>query len=121
MTYTICMSCIFKNIMSTWPNKKSDSVLYALLESKIRAGNYVFLKHAKERQKERFISDLDVLNILEGKKFRDRTRNYVKDQYKDGYQDWNYCIEGVNMDKDKIRIIISFLDDLMPIITVIRL
>ena len=115
------MESVFKNTMSKWPNKKTDDELYALLENKIHTGNYVFLKHAKERQKERFISDLDVLDILEGKKSRNRTRNHVKDQYKEGYQDWNYCIEGVNVDKEKIRIIVSFLDGLMPIITVIRL
>lgn len=103
------------------PTKKTDRELYTLLEKMIKNGNYIFVKHAKERQTQRCISDLDVLDILEGREGRGRKRNKSKDHYKDGYQDWNYCIEGNNLDKEKIRIIISFADDLMPIITVMRL
>lgn len=103
------------------PIKKTDKELYTLLERVIKKGNYVFLKHAKERQLQRHISDLDVLDILAGREGRDRKRNESKDQYKDGYQDWNYCIEGHNLDKEKIRIIISFMDDLVPIITVMNI
>lgn len=107
--------------MQSNPTKKTDRELYALLEYKIDRGEYVFLKHAKRRQIERQISDLDVLNILEGKIGAARKRNKEKDRYNTGHQDWNYCIEGVNGDNEKIRIIISFLDEIMPIITVIRL
>jgi len=70
--------------------------------------------------KDRHISDLEVLDILENKPGRRRKRNKVKDKF-DGYQDWNYCIEGFNLDNIKIRIIVSFTDDLMAVITVIRL
>ena len=109
------------NIMPVKPDKKIDKELFRLLKNSISSGNYVFVKHAKERQLERHISDLEVLDILEGKKGRDRTRNKKKDQYKDGNQDWNYCIEGINLDNERIRIIISFLGELMPIITVMKL
>lgn len=34
---------------------------------------------------------------------------------------WRYCIEGTTLDGDKIRVIITFDLDLMPIITVINL
>lgn len=103
------------------PIKKTDGQLYALLEEKIANGNYVFLKHAKDRQQERQISDIEVLDILEGKKGRNRKHNKIKDQYITGYQDWNYCIEGTDVDGKKIRIIVSFMEDLVPIITVIRI
>jgi len=36
-------------------------------------------------------------------------------------QDWNYHIRGKNTDGDQIRIVISFDEDGMPIITVINL
>lgn len=103
------------------PNKKTDRELYILLKQTIKLGNYVFLKHAKQRQVERYISDLVVLNILEGKEGYNRKRNKLKDQFKNGNQDWNYCIEGIDVDAKKIRIIVSFVDELMLIITVIRL
>lgn len=100
------------------PTKKSDKELYALLNEKIGQGKYVFKAHARQRQKDRNISDLDVLDILEGKHGRGRHRNKQKDSYEDGKKDWKYCIEGINPDKKKMRIIISFEEDLIPIITV---
>lgn len=108
------------------PPKKTDNELFAFIEQKIKEKNYVFLKHAKERQKQRNISDLDVLNILEGKPGYGRKRNKSKDSYESSYiyekpQDWKYCIEGKDIDERKVRIILSFSDDMMPIITVINL
>ncbi len=108
------------------PVKKTDKELFALIEQKINERNYIFLHHTKQRQQERKISDLDVLNILEGKSGYDRSRNKKKDSCEAQYlnenpQDWKYCIEGIDVDGKKIRIIITFTDDLMPIITVMNL
>ncbi|VEB33874.1 Uncharacterised protein [Legionella sainthelensi] len=112
--------------MVTKPSKKTDQELFALIEQKIKERNYIFVKHAKERQQQRNISDLEVLNILEGKPGYDRKRNKSKDSYESNYihekpQDWKYCIEGKDIDGRKTRIILTFTDDLMPIITVINL
>ena len=110
-----------QNTLQDKPKKKSDRELIQLLSEKITQGDYVFLKHAKQRLKDRNISDLEVLDILQGKSGRMRKRNKMKDKYEKGHQDWNYCIEGINLDGIKIRIIFSFNENLMPIITVIRL
>lgn len=112
--------------MDTKPSKKTDHELFSLIEQKIKERNYIFVKHAKERQQQRNISDLDALNILEGKPGYNRKRNKSKDSYESNYihekpQDWKYCIEGKNIDGKKVRIILTFTDDLMPIITVINL
>jgi hypothetical protein len=103
------------------PVKKKDSQVYSLTEDKIAMGEYIFLNHAKQRLKDRSIIDIDVLDILEGKKDRNRRRNKSKDKYELGHKDWNYCIEGSNLDGIKIRIIISFDEDNVLVITVIRL
>lgn len=105
------------------PTKKSDKELWALIEEKIQRGDYLFLPHAKKRQMDRNISDLDVLDILENKDKRKRQRNKRKDTYTEGFVDWNYCIEGLDLDgKDKIRIIVSFeKESNLLIVTVIRL
>ncbi|QRN02800.1 DUF4258 domain-containing protein [Legionella sp. MW5194] len=108
------------------PSKKTDQELFALIEQKIKERNYIFVKHAKERQQQRNISELDVLNILEGKSGCERKRNKSKDSYESNYihekpQDWKYCIEGNDIDGKKVRIILTFTYDLMPIITVINL
>ena len=89
-------------------------------------GRYTFLPHAKQRLKERNIAELDVIRILTGQKGYGRKRNKKKDTYEhpsisDLAQDWRYCIEGHDIDDKAVRIIITFSDDLMPIITVIRI
>lgn len=104
------------------PVKKSDHELWTLIENKIFNNHYIILPHAKKRQKDRGITDLDVLDILENKQNRKRTRNKRKDTYSKPYLDWQYCIEGLDLDgMRKIRIIVSFSanSDLL-IITVIR-
>ncbi len=112
--------------MSAKPLKKTDNTLFSLIEEKVKEGSYIFLNHARQRQQERNISDLDVLGVLEGKPGYNRCRNKSKDSYEAQYpnerpEDWKYCIEGTDIDGNKIRIIITFTDNLMPIITVINL
>lgn len=54
--------------MSKKPIKKTDKELLALVEAKISEGKYIFTHHAQMRVVERAVSDLDVINILLGKK-----------------------------------------------------
>ena len=100
------------------PEKKSDTKLFELVEKSIKNIEYVFLPHAKVRLFGRAILEPVVLDILEGKQDNKRKRNKKKDSFKEGNMDWNYCIEGVDLNNDKIRIIISFDEKTMPIITV---
>jgi hypothetical protein len=101
------------------PIKKTDRELYGLLTTKILSGEYIFLKHAKLRQQDRQINDMDVLHILKGNV--KRKRNKRKDSYDPGKQDWKYCVEGFDMDGLKIRVIITFEEAYLLVITVIRI
>jgi hypothetical protein len=74
--------------MQKKPAKKTDQELWGLISEKISSGNYLFLRHAKERLVDRNISDLEVINILENKHSRKRSRNKSKDIYMPGYEDW---------------------------------
>ena len=103
------------------PSKKTDKELWNLIELKIQKFEYIFLVHAKKRQIDRNITDIDVLDLLENKRDCKRKRNKQKDTYIDGYQDWNSCFEGVDLDNKKIRVIVSFDSKLMLVITIIRL
>jgi len=103
------------------PIKKEDKELWGLFQKKIENGDYLILHHAKKRQKDRNINDLVVLAILENKPGRKSKRNKSKDIYIPNHHDWNYCIEGSDIDGKKIRIIVSFDNTLMLVITVIRL
>lgn len=112
--------------MSSKPTKKTDKELFSLIEEKIKCGSYVFLPHSKKRLNERNISELDVIRLLSGEKGYGRKRNKKKDTYEhpsicDVAQDWKYCLEGHDIDGISLRVIITFSDDLMPIITVIRI
>lgn len=100
------------------PKKLSDRELYHLLDVNIARGNYVFKKHARQRQKDRNISDAEVIQVLEGRSGRRRHRNKLKDSYEAGKEAWKYCREGINPDNNKLRIIISFEEGVIPIITV---
>lgn len=100
--------------MVTKPSKKTDQGLFVLIEQKIKERNYLFAKHAKERQKQRNISELDVLNILQGKPGYARKRNKGKDSYESNYlhdkpQDWKYCIEGKDIDERKYELFLHLL------------
>lgn len=112
--------------MSLKPRKKTDKELFTVIEEKISNGKYIFLAHSKQRLKERNVSPLDVIYLLSGKKGYGRKRNKKKDTYEaisftEKAQDWKYCIEGYDIDGNELRVIITFTNDLMPIITVIRI
>ena len=107
--------------MTNKPTKKSDKELWELVAETISNLNYIFLNHAKKRLEDRNITDIEVIDILENKNNRKRKRNKMKDSYSNGNKDWNYCIEGLDLEYKQIRVIISFSDENMLIITVIRL
>ena len=98
--------------------KLNDLELWELIEQQIECGNYVFSEHSRERQKERMISDLQVLAVLQNQFGCKRYRNKRKDRYDDQWENWVYCIEGCTSDDKKMRIILTFTEEMMPIITV---
>ena len=67
------------------------------------------------------VLDIDVLSLLKGSRLFSRKRNKRKDIYYPEHHDWCYCFEGKNIDGDKIRVIVSFEDITLLMITVIRL
>lgn len=107
-----------KKTKSVKPMKKSDADLFKFIEGSIADAKYIFTKHAKLRSSERKILETTVLDILENKSGRKRRRNKKKDKFEMNALDWSYCIEGEDVNADKIRVIITFEKDLMPIITV---
>lgn len=105
--------------------KKTDTKLFELIESKINSGDILFTSHALKRMKERNITELAVLSILAQERGATRRRNKHKDVFEDisfiePATDWKYCIEGEFVDSVTIRIIVTFTDKKMPVITVIN-
>lgn len=101
--------------------KKTNYELVRLLDTKIANGCYFFTNHSTQRLQERQLSHLDVLDILKGVPGKKRRRNKNKEKYVPKYQGWNYCIEGIDSNENKIRIIFSLVAEMIIVITVINL
>ncbi len=79
-------------------------------------GLYRFSQHALDRRKERFLSLPNVLEVL-----NNGYHEKAKDTWDDVFKTWNYAIRGKTINSDPCRIIISFEESGLLIITVIRL
>ena len=80
------------------------------------AGRYLDTRHASERQSKRVISRPEVLYVL-----RRGYHEKRKDKFEAFYRTWNYAIRGKTTDKRDLRIIVSFDERKMLIITAIDL
>lgn len=80
------------------------------------SGSYRFTKHALERKVERHIQLPDVLEVL----YKGHHEK-AKDSWNEQFESWDYAINGKTIDKDPCRIIVSFDNNGLLIITIIRL
>ncbi len=97
---------------------KSQKILDVLdrIKECLDRGQYKFSQHAMERRMERFISLPDVIEVL-----RFGYHEKQKDIWDKRFKTWNYAIRGKTVDKENCRIIVSFEENGLLIITVIRL
>ena len=82
----------------------------------IENGKYIPTFHAEVRQLERDITLNDALHVI-----RNGYRVPKNDQFEEKWQAWNYAIQGTSLQSENIRVIISFDEDEMLIITVINI
>jgi len=91
--------------------------LLEVVRDHVALGNYVDTRHAKIRKEQRRILTRDVVSILMSG-FHEKK----KDKFDPHYQEWNYAIRGKLESEDReIRVIISFDEEGMLIITAIEL
>lgn len=106
------MSKIFK------PLKKTTIALIASINEAVKVGSYYFTNHALLRSRQRGVNKFQVLRILGSHlKFHESR----KDSFNDESKAWNYAIRGTTIDGDDIRVIVSFDESNMLVITVINL
>lgn len=97
--------------------KKAKSFnLIGRIKEHIQSGHYLDTRHAIKRQLERKITRPEILYVLKHGYHEKR-----KDQYDQKFQTWNYAIRGKTLDKKELRIIITFMEDYLLIITTINL
>src|SRR5579872_2723223 len=96
------------------PQKHTD--LLKRIRTCIEQDHYKFTKHASERKSERSLSLMDILYVL-----KNGIHESAKDSWDKRFETWNYAIRGKGVDKNDVRIIVSFDKTGLLIITVIRL
>jgi len=78
-------------------------------------GKYRFSDHGYDRKIERYATLPDILEVL-----RNGYHEKKKDEWKIEFNAWNYAIRGKTIDGDDLRIAVSFEENGLLIVTVIR-
>lgn len=78
-------------------------------------GRFRDVVHARERQAERDITRPEYLYVL-----RNGYHEARKDEYKPEFCAWNYAVRGRTVDGRDLRVVVSFEEDGMLIITTIE-
>ena len=94
---------------------KIPNVLEVIRKS-ITNGNFYDVSHAEGRKEERNITRPEYLYVL-----KHGYHEPKKDEYKEEFKAWNYSIRGKTVDGRELRVVVSFDDNFMLIITVINL
>lgn len=86
--------------------------LLALIHKCILSGHYIETFHAQQRQRQRKIILPDILYVL-----MNGRHEKARDKFDEAYHEWNYAVRGRTVDKDEIRVIVSFDKTQLLIIT----
>lgn len=82
----------------------------------IEDGRYLDTRHATQRQTERKVTRPEYLHALLNGYHEKR-----KDKFEIAYSSWNYAVRGKTIDARELRIVVSFDENNMLIITAIDL
>ena len=96
------------------PSKITD--LLSNIKKAVNSGEYLDVTHAQDRSRERNITRPEYEYVLKNG-FHERSR----DEYMEKYKAWNYAVRGHTIDGRDIRVVVSFDDNGMLILTVIDL
>jgi len=96
------------------PPKNPDVV--SLIRERARSGNFILLPHAIARGLERSVAVADIAYAL-----INGWHEADKDEFKSEHQAWNYAVRGSTIDNRQVRIVVSFDENRLLVITVIRL
>jgi hypothetical protein len=104
--------------MNKRKREKSPSKHTRLIErlrQVLDSGKYRDVVHAQERQTERQITRPEYTYVL-----RNGYHEARKDEFKEEHNAWNYSIRGRTVDKRDLRVVVSFDEEGMLIITTIE-
>lgn len=90
--------------------------LMSVIQACIDEGRYLDTRHVLERQEQRVITRPELLQVL-----RKGYHEKRKDKFDELYSSWNYSVRGKTVDRRDIRVIVSFDENEMLIITAIEI
>ncbi len=90
--------------------------LLKLIRLSVSSGHYLDTFHARIRKGERRIDRVEIEYVL-----KTGWHEKAKDRFDDVHIAWNYAIRGLTLDGKEIRVIVSFLENRMIIITVMEI
>lgn len=93
-----------------------ESHLLERIRIAVNSGNYVVTDHAYQRSRDRSIPVPHVEFVLLNGHHEAR-----KDQFNKEFEAWNYAIKGRTPDQVSIRVVVTFSDSDMLVITIINL
>lgn len=96
------------------PPKKTN--LLGTVHHCLDENRYHYTRHVLERQRERGIIRPEILYVLRGGFHESR-----KDFFDESFQAWNYAIRGKTVDLRDLRVIVSFDENYLLIVTAIDL
>ena len=96
------------------PTKHPD--LLVEIRSAVKSGNYLDVVHAQQRSTERSITRPEYEWVL-----MNGWHEKAKDAYQERYKNWNYAIRGKTVDDRELRVVVSFEENGLLIITLIDL
>lgn len=100
--------------MTRRPQKAND--VLQKVHRAIRTGQYRDTIHSAQRELDRNIDLLDIIEVLENGYHEKR-----KDEFKEEFQSWNYSIRGKTFEGRELRIAVYFEESFLMIATVIDL
>ena len=87
-----------------------------MIREYLDAGRYLDTRHGSDRKMERSITRPEILHVL-----RHGYHEKRKDKFEQRFQAWNYAVRGKTVDGKELRVIVSFDENNMLIITAIDL
>lgn len=86
------------------------------VRARVDGGLLRYSTHASERMDEREITEFEVESVLSSGSWVKR-----RDRYEEEHKSWSYCFEGDSIEERSLRIIVTFEDpDLLVVTTIER-
>lgn len=98
------------------PQPKKVTDLLAKVRACVDCGRYLDTSHASMRQGERAIIRPEIIYVLKNG-YHEKSR----DKYDPVHRAWNYALRGKTVDSRSLRVVVSFIESDLLIITAIDL